>query len=140
MRHTLPIGKLSRREILRRGLLGIAGLSLGDTGRLLAATSPRQRPIPAKPHARSVIQIWMWGGPSHLDTFDPKPDAGRDFCGPLDQALKTNVAGIRINPLLPELAKCADPGTRVPSCFHGRPRSPRPPPPHCRQVRRPRRR
>ena len=43
----------------------------------------------------------MWGGPSHLDTFDPKPDAGYDYCGPLTKPIPTNVDGILIGELLP---------------------------------------
>ncbi len=50
----------------------------------------------------------MWGGPSHLDTFDPKPEAGYDYCGPLKNPIETNVPGIRICELLPLLAKQAD--------------------------------
>ena len=63
---------------------------------------------PAKPKAKAVIQIWMWGGPAHLDTFDPKPEAGNDYCGPLNNPIKTNVDGIVIGELLPMLAKQAD--------------------------------
>ncbi|MCM8828565.1 MAG: DUF1501 domain-containing protein, partial [Candidatus Omnitrophica bacterium] len=43
-----------------------------------------------KTKAKSVIQIWMWGGPSQNDTFDPKPAAGYDYCGQLDKAIQTN--------------------------------------------------
>ena len=102
--HVAGDGLFSRREALRRGLCGAAGLLLAD--RLEAKTL-----VPAqarKGKAKSVIQIWMWGGPSHLDTFDPKPEAGRDYCGPLDQPIATNVPGIRICQLLPLLAKQAD--------------------------------
>ncbi len=58
--------------------------------------------------AKSVIQIWLWGGPCHLDTFDPKPKAGYDYCGPYNSPISTNVDGIQIGQLLPNLAKCAD--------------------------------
>ena len=44
-----------------------------------------------KGKAKSVIQIWAAGGPPHLDTFDPKPDAGNDYCGPLNKPILTNV-------------------------------------------------
>ena len=60
-----------------------------------------------KPKAKSVIQIWLWGGPSHLDTFDPKPNAGYDYAGPF-KSIPTNVPGIEINELLVNLAKIAD--------------------------------
>ena len=57
--------------------------------------------------AKSVVEIWQWGGPSQLETFDPKPDASRDYNGGL-KAIPTNVPGITIHEWWPELAKCAD--------------------------------
>jgi hypothetical protein len=106
---------ISRREAVQRTLLGAAGLVLGHhlSLRTLAAT-----PSP-KAKAKSVIQIWMWGGPSHLDTFDPKPEAGSDYCGPLDKPIATNVDGIRICELLPLLAKQADKYSIIRSMTHG---------------------
>ncbi len=74
---------------------------------------------PAKAKAKSVIQIWLWGGPSHLDTFDPKPEAGRDYCGELNKVLETNVKGFKINAALPLLAKQADKYSVVRSMTHG---------------------
>jgi hypothetical protein len=73
----------------------------------------------ATPKAKAVIQIWMWGGPSHLDTFDPKPDAGYDYTGPLDKAIDTNVPGIKINAMLPKLAQQADKYSIIRSMTHG---------------------
>ncbi len=101
---------LTRREVLKRALLGGAGLALtGGMGgllpRVLAAGSAGARPGAT---AKAVIQIWMWGGPCHIDTFDPKPGAGRDYTGPLDRDIPTNVKGIRINAGLPLLAQQAD--------------------------------
>ncbi len=58
--------------------------------------------------AKHVIQIWMWGGPSHLETFDPKPGAGPAYCGTWDSPLVTNVPQMEISQSLPELARCAD--------------------------------
>lgn len=108
--------QLSRRSLLRGSLCGAAGLVLGGPFRQYAeATSP----TPAPATAKSVIQIWMWGGPSHLDTFDPKPDAGHDYCGPFSKPIETNVAGIRINELLPELAKQADKYSIIRGMTHG---------------------
>jgi len=60
----------------------------------------------------------MWGGPCHLDTFDPKPDAGHDYCGPFDKPLATNVDGIRINELLTNLAQHADKYSLIRSMSH----------------------
>jgi hypothetical protein len=87
---------VSRRYLLRSGVLGAAGFLLAPrasiAGLKTRATAPR---------AKAVIQIWLWGGPSHLDTFDPKPSAGYDYCGALDKAIPTNVDGILIGELLP---------------------------------------
>ena len=69
--------------------------------------------------AKSVIQIWMWGGPAHLDTFDPKPLAGYDYCGPLKEPISTNVDGIQIGQLLPQLAQQADKYSLIRSMTHG---------------------
>jgi hypothetical protein len=106
---------ISRREAVQRTLLGAAGLVLGHhmTLRSLAAAEA------PKAKAKSVIQIWMWGGPSHLDTFDPKPEAGSDYCGPLNKPIATNVDGIRICELLPLLAKQADKFSIIRSMTHG---------------------
>lgn len=104
---------ITRREAIRRGFLGAAGLALVDPAKLHA------RPAPLKARAKSVIQIWMWGGPSHLDTFDPKPEAGNDYCGPLKKPISTNADGIRISELLPLLAKQADKYSIIRSMTHG---------------------
>jgi len=103
---------ISRRRAIQRGLIGAGGLVLGSRmGH--AASSAR----PAK--AKSVIQIWMWGGPSQIDTFDPKPDAGYDYCGSLSKPIATNVDGIMIGELLPLLAKQADKYSIIRSMTHG---------------------
>ena len=57
--------------------------------------------------AKSVIEIWLSGGPSSLETFDPKPDAPVDYNNGL-KAIDTNVPGLRLHEWWPELAKCAD--------------------------------
>jgi hypothetical protein len=106
---------ISRREAVQRTLLGAAGLVLGhhlSLRTLAAAPAPTAK-------AKSVIQIWMWGGPSHLDTWDPKPEAGSDYSGPLDKPIATNVDGVRICELLPLLAKQADKYTIIRSMTHG---------------------
>jgi hypothetical protein len=104
---------MSRREAIRRGVLAAGGLMLADGLSLpaFAAAPP--------PKAKAVIQIWMWGGPSHLDTFDPKPDAGNDYCGPLKTPIETKVPGIKICELLPLLAKEADKYSIIRSMTHG---------------------
>jgi hypothetical protein len=115
---SLPI---SRREAVRLGLFGVAGLALAAPLSASArAVAANQKPA-AKPvaKAKSVIQIWMWGGPPHLDTFDPKPEAGNEYCGSLDKPIATNVDGIRICELLPLLAKQADKYSIIRSMTHG---------------------
>lgn len=57
--------------------------------------------------AKSVIEIWLWGGPSQLESFDPKPKASRDYNAGL-KAIPTNVPGIEIHEWWPNLAKCAN--------------------------------
>jgi hypothetical protein len=69
--------------------------------------------------AKAVIQIWMWGGPSQVDTFDPKPDAGYDYAGPLNKPIQTNVKGIQIGEMLPLLAQQADKYSIIRSMTHG---------------------
>ena len=106
---------MSRREAVQRTLLGAAGLVLGHHLSLRAlAAAPS-----AKAKAKSVIQIWMWGGPSHLDTWDPKPEAGNDYCGPLNKPIATNLDGVRICELMPLLAKQADKYAIIRSMTHG---------------------
>jgi len=113
---------ISRREALRLGLCSAAGLLLANTTRGFGA--PATQPINAtqavnvKGKAKAVIQIWLWGGSCHLDTFDPKPEAGYDYCGPLKTPIATNVDGMRICELLPLLAKQADKYSLIRSMTH----------------------
>jgi uncharacterized protein (DUF1501 family) len=105
---------LTRREALRRTMLGATGLCLADSFHTWAAA-----PVAVSTgKAKSVIQIWLWGGASQLDTFDPKPEAGNDYAGPL-KAIETNVSGIRIGELMPLLAKQADKYSIIRSMTHG---------------------
>ena len=104
---------ITRRQALKRGVVTAAGLALTDP-----FTRPARSAAP-KPKAKAVIQIWMWGGPCHIDTFDPKPEAGNDYCGPLKNPIATNVNGIRIGELLPLLAKQADKYSIIRSMTHG---------------------
>ncbi len=114
---------ISRRETLQRGLYGAAGLMLAKglgSGTLAAAAEPDQapNPAPAKAKAKSVIQIFLWGGMSHNDTWDPKPDAGYEYLGEFTQVIPTNVDGIQLGGLFPELAKQADKYSLIRSMTH----------------------
>ncbi len=94
--------RTSRRAFLQLGTLGAMGLSLADLLALRAASAPAQ----AAP-AKAVIVLWLWGGPSHLDTFDLKPDAPAEYRGPFEP-IATNVPGLNVCELLPGLARRAD--------------------------------
>jgi hypothetical protein len=108
---SIPALQFSRREALHC-VLGGGLLAAG------AANLPlRAGGLPAK--AKSVIQIWMWGGPSHLDTLDPKPAAGYDYCGPFDKPIPTRTDGVLINELLPLMAQQSDKYSLIRSMTHG---------------------
>src|SRR5271165_5959407 len=92
----------SRRALLRAGLLGAGGLGLDDLFRLRAWTAEAGAEHPAR--ARSCILIWLAGGPSHLDTFDPKPGAAADVRGEF-KPIATSVPGLSISEVFPNLAK-----------------------------------
>jgi len=94
--------RVNRRDFVRVGALGAMGLTLADFFRMKAQGATQE------PKAKSVIQLWMGGGPTHLDTWDPKPEAGEDYCGPLKNPIETNVSGIRISESMPLMAKQAD--------------------------------
>ena len=117
--HGIVGAPISRREAIRLGLYSAAGLLFAGrlSFRALAATQPAT--VVSGPKAKAVIQIWLWGGASHLDTFDPKPEAGNDYCGPFKTPIATNVPGIKICELLPLLAKQADKYSIIRSMTHG---------------------
>jgi len=113
MKRILTASEMTRRDALRWTTMGAGGLMLGN------ALTPMARAAVKPAKAKSVIQIWMWGGPAHLDTFDPKPDAGNDYTGPLNKPIETNVPGIRIGEMLPLLAKQADKYSILRTMTHG---------------------
>ena len=110
--------KISRREALRQGAWGAAGMLLAGG---LASGSRAAEPGKTQPEAKakSVIQIFLWGGMSHNDTWDPKPEAGREYMGEFSAVIPTNVDGIQIGALFPELAKQADKYSLIRSMTHG---------------------
>ncbi len=114
---TSPWGPtLTRRQAMQSSMLGAAGLMLAS--RLLADETPAAaKPLPAK--AKAIIQIWLGGGPAHIDMFDPKPEAGSDFTGPLKGVCNTNIPGMQVGELFPELAKVADKYALIRSMTHG---------------------
>ncbi len=92
--------RLSRRAFLSCATAGAAGFSLGDLLALSAAARD------GSPRAHAVIMLWLWGGPSHLDTFDMKPDAPLEYRGPFEP-IATAVPGVRVCELLTGLARRA---------------------------------
>jgi hypothetical protein len=116
---------LSRREVMRVGLFSLAGLLL-KPGRIFGAGAGSQVQEakvatvgPGIVKAKSVIQIFLWGGMSHNDTWDPKPDAGYDYNGPLKNFLHTNVEGMMVSEWFPKLAKQADKYSLIHGMTHG---------------------
>jgi len=120
---------VKRRDFLRLGALGMGGLALPDLLRAEAASGNRSN--------KSVIMIYLAGGPPHQDTFDLKMDAPSEIRGPF-KPINTNVPGIQICEHMPRLAKMMDKvallrsivgsdGDHAPNiCFTGRPRKTEP--------------
>ena len=105
-------GPIKRREFLRIGLSGFATLSLPGLFQLRARAATEQ------PKARTaVILVWLRGGASHLETYDPKPDAPSEFRG-VFSPISTRVPGMQISELLPRHAKIADKFTLLRSMAH----------------------
>ncbi len=93
----MSVHPTSRRDFLNVGSLGFLGLTLRDYLQA-AATKVEEK---YSPKANSVILFWLEGGPSHIDTWDPKPNS--NF-----KPMKTNVPGIQVSELLPKFAKSMD--------------------------------
>ncbi len=102
---------LSRRHCLRAGFLGLGGLTLAQLFRAQAqaAAAPVQD--------RAIIMLFVHGGPSHLETYDMKPNASTDIRGPF-MPIKTNVPGIEVCEHLPKHAQVADKFTLLRSVCH----------------------
>ena len=126
---------VTRREALRRGAFGAAGLfAAGHLNAATAEKTPQQkaaeekaaRDTAAKAKAKdkktqikSVIQVFLWGGMSHNDTWDPKVGSGYDYMGDFDKIIPTNVDGIKLGSLFPKLALQADKYSLIRSMTHG---------------------
>ncbi|RPI82228.1 MAG: DUF1501 domain-containing protein, partial [Planctomycetaceae bacterium] len=101
--HVADCDGVSRRDVLRIGALGLGSgaLSLADVFRLEAATEGAGR------QHKSVINIFLGGGPPHQDMFDLKPDAPKEIRGEFEP-IATNVPGIEICEVFPQLARQID--------------------------------
>ncbi|MCC2670394.1 MAG: hypothetical protein K0Q72_2865, partial [Armatimonadetes bacterium] len=93
---------VSRRDFLRVGGLSLAGLSLADTLRAEAAVGGR-----LKARAKNVILIYLGGGITHHDTFDPKPNAPEEIRGKYG-TIATKLSSVRFSDQMPQLAQCLD--------------------------------
>ena len=105
-------GPVSRRTALKFGALGLGGLTLGDIFRLQAEAG-----TDATREDRSVIFVWLPGGPPHMELYDLKPDAPSEYRGEF-RPIRTNVPGIEVGELLPLHAKCADKFNIIRSVSH----------------------
>src|SRR3954451_15236989 len=102
---------ITRRSFLQAGMLGVGGPALPDLLRLRAAGATDFS-------KRSVILFWLSGGPGHMETWDPKPDAPRGFRGPFG-AIPTSLPGVHFGELLPEQARRMDRLAVLRSVRHG---------------------
>jgi uncharacterized protein (DUF1501 family) len=102
--------RLTRRGFLHAGLLGTGGLSLANLLREEARADNTSRP-------NSVIILWMRGGPSHIDMWDPKPDAPAEYRGEFG-TIPTSVPGIYLTDMLPHCAKVMSKWSIVRSLNH----------------------
>jgi Protein of unknown function (DUF1501) len=101
---------LSRRSFLQLGVAGMASIGLPELSRARAESSTKKD--------TSVILIWLDGGPGHMDMYDMKPDAPKEYRG-LWKPIKTRVPGLDVTELYPKQAKVADKFSIVRSLHHG---------------------
>ncbi|MCH2602608.1 MAG: DUF1501 domain-containing protein, partial [Pedosphaera sp.] len=88
---------LGRRDFLQVGLGGLAGLGFSDLLRAQAQGGPAKKKL-------NCILVWLDGGPSHYESFDPKPDSPKEIRGEFG-AMKTSVPGVQFCDKVPNLAK-----------------------------------
>ncbi|MGB0420750.1 MAG: DUF1501 domain-containing protein [Limisphaerales bacterium] len=104
---------LSRRDFIQLGLGGTLGLGLADGLRLRAARDSKQ----SSANDTRCILVWLDGGPSHYETFDPKPEAPQDIRGDFS-TLRTSVPGVHFSEAVPQLAKVMDKVSIIRSICH----------------------
>ncbi len=106
---------LSRRSLLRIGGLGMLGLNMPTLLRAAENRTDGTNELPVR--AKQVIFLFQWGGPSHIDTFDMKPDAPSEIRGPL-RPISSVVPGLPVCEHFPEMAKRMDRVTLIRSMTH----------------------
>lgn len=102
---------ISRRSMLQIGSLGALQVTLADLLRAQSQANDNHSP------AKSVILLWLWGGPSHIESFDPKPHARLEYRGPYSPIATANPA-LQICELFPRLAARADKYSVIRSMNH----------------------
>jgi hypothetical protein len=105
---------LNRRDFLKVGSLGATGLALPDLLRLRSAAAEAGRPT----RDTSVIWLWLGGGPTHVETFDPKMSAPAEFRSMVG-SVQTSVPGLHLGGLFPQMGRMADRMAFVRSFAHG---------------------
>jgi hypothetical protein len=103
----------SRRDFLKVGALGMGGLMLPDLLRARAQASASGQPT----RNTSVVWLWLGGGPTHVETFDPKMSAPSEFRSVVGE-VQTNVAGLTLGGVFPRMARVADKMAFVRSFAH----------------------
>src|SRR5262249_34225585 len=93
----------TRRDFLKIGALGASGLMLPDLLRARAAAAANGQPT----RNTSVVWLWLGGGPTHVETFDPKMSAPMEFRGTVG-GVQTNLPGVQIGGVFPRMAEIAD--------------------------------
>ncbi len=111
--HARCAGPVTRRSFLQWGTLGLGGLSLADRLRLQAAAGESR----FGKDDTSIIFVWLPGGPPHMEMYDMKPNAPRDYRGAFNP-IATNVPGLDVCEHMPLHAKCADKYTIIRSIAH----------------------
>lgn len=111
------VGTLKRRSFLKSGASILGGLTLADYLRL--ENSPVQAALGSS-SSKSMIVLWLWGGPSHMETFDLKPEAPIEYRGEFFP-IETNVPGMEISEYLPKLSQVADKFSLIRSISHNSP-------------------
>lgn len=101
---------VTRRDFLHAGALSMLGLTLPKWMQLQASGAVEDRDV-------NCIMLFLCGGPSHIDTWDPKPDAPAEVRGPF-AAAQTNVTGMRIAETFPRMAQIADKFSLIRSVYH----------------------
>src|SRR5688572_10986145 len=101
---------LTRRDFLHAGSLATLGLTLADWNAVRANQNGPDRDV-------NCIMLFLVGGPSHIDTWDPKPMAPEEVRGPF-RPTQTNVPGMQISEIFPRMAQHANKYSLIRSCYH----------------------